>query len=154
MVFQNHFIPSGLKCLTDILYFCKIISGNSDEKMSKKSKHHYPREKQNNPSAAQPKDTSNLIATISSRGKRVIIGGIVAVIAGFIILAFADPEGRNFASHLAPFVILAGYATIGTGIILPDKKTDLPTEKVATVSNQTAGNNISTAANTSSNTIH
>ena len=135
------------------MYFCKIILSNSDEKMSKKSKHHYPRDKQNKPvTDFRAKDTSNLITAISSRGKRVILGGICMVIAGFIILAFADPEGRNFASHLAPFVIIAGYATIGIGIILPDKKPDLPTEKVATISNQIAGNN--TASNPPSNAIH
>ncbi|MBI2069397.1 MAG: hypothetical protein HYT79_02245 [Elusimicrobia bacterium] len=44
---------------------------------------------------------------------KIIAGGILTVAAGFIVLSRADPAGQNWASHLAPFLILGGYAAIG-----------------------------------------
>ncbi len=58
---------------------------------------------------------------ISKRGKKTIAAGIFIVIVGFFVLSFADPSGENFAAHLSPFLLIAGYATIGIGIILPEK---------------------------------
>lgn len=46
--------------------------------------------------------------------------GIGTLAAGFIVLSFADPLGRNWASVLAPFLILGGYGLVGLGIFLPD----------------------------------
>jgi len=63
---------------------------------------------------------------ISRRGWRVIFLGIVLVIVGFVILSFASPDAQNWAGKLSPFVILGGYATIGIGIVLPDKEEKLP----------------------------
>ena len=57
---------------------------------------------------------------VSKRGWKVIALGIGIVIAGFIVLSFTDPGGRNWASNLSPFLILGGYAVIGMGIVLPD----------------------------------
>ena len=59
---------------------------------------------------------------ISTTGKKVIAAGIVLLIAGFYILTKTDPMGQNWASTLSPFLILGGYAAIGIGIILPDRK--------------------------------
>jgi uncharacterized membrane protein len=59
---------------------------------------------------------------ISRRGWRVIFLGIALVIIGFVILSFASPDAQNWAGKLSPFVILGGYATIGVGIVLPDRE--------------------------------
>ncbi|MBI3296661.1 MAG: hypothetical protein HYZ75_00750 [Elusimicrobia bacterium] len=58
---------------------------------------------------------------ISSRGKKVIAGGMVLVAVGFMVLTKADPMGRNWAASLSPFLILGGYACVGWGIFLPEK---------------------------------
>lgn len=58
---------------------------------------------------------------ISSLGFRVIGAGAAFVVAGFVVLWFSDPLGRNWASHLSPFLIIGGYVTIGLGIIAPEK---------------------------------
>jgi len=60
--------------------------------------------------------------SISSKGKKVILIGIVILILGFFILTKTDPEGQNWASVLSPFLIVGGYITIAIGIILPDKQ--------------------------------
>jgi hypothetical protein len=59
---------------------------------------------------------------ISSRGKKVIALGIGILILGFYILTFTDSHGRNWASHLAPFLILGAYGIIALGIFLPDAR--------------------------------
>ncbi|MFN3966237.1 MAG: DUF350 domain-containing protein [Endomicrobiia bacterium] len=59
--------------------------------------------------------------SISSRGKKVILIGILVLILGFFILTKTDPEGQNWASILSPFLIVSGYILIAVGIILPDK---------------------------------
>jgi hypothetical protein len=58
---------------------------------------------------------------ISSLGFRVIGAGAFLVVAGFVVLWFSDPLGRNWASHLSPFLIVGGYVAIGLGIIAPEK---------------------------------
>jgi membrane-bound ClpP family serine protease len=60
--------------------------------------------------------------SISSKGKKVILIGIIILILGFFILTKTDPEGQNWASILSPFLIVGGYITIAIGIILPDKQ--------------------------------
>lgn len=60
---------------------------------------------------------------ISSLGFRVISAGAFLVVAGFVVLWFSDPLGRNLASHLSPFLIIGGYVAIGLGIITPEKTT-------------------------------
>ncbi|PKN01472.1 MAG: hypothetical protein CVU77_05075 [Elusimicrobia bacterium HGW-Elusimicrobia-1] len=57
---------------------------------------------------------------ISRIGKKTILAGAGALVAGFIILALADPSGQNTAARLAPFIIIGAYAAIGVGIVLPD----------------------------------
>ncbi len=57
---------------------------------------------------------------ITRRGKTIIVVGLAAILAGFIVLTRADPMGRNWASHISPFLILGGYALIGMGIFTPD----------------------------------
>lgn len=57
---------------------------------------------------------------ITPRGKKTIGGGIAVLIAGFIVLSFTDPEGRNWASTLAPILILGAYGIIAVGIFLPE----------------------------------
>jgi hypothetical protein len=43
------------------------------------------------------------------------------LLLGLILLVWTDPYGRNWASHLAPFVILGAYAVIFLGIFVPDR---------------------------------
>lgn len=57
---------------------------------------------------------------ISSRGKKVIGGGIVFIVLGFFLLSFTDPLGRNWASVVSPFLIIGGYVLVGWGIFIPD----------------------------------
>ncbi|MCG3205942.1 MAG: hypothetical protein KCHDKBKB_02666 [Elusimicrobia bacterium] len=57
---------------------------------------------------------------ISKRGWRVIGVGIGLLIMGYFVLSKADAMAQNWAGHIAPFLILGGYATIGWGIIIKD----------------------------------
>lgn len=56
---------------------------------------------------------------LSPRGKAVAAAGGASVLAGFIVLSFADPLGRNLASVVSPFLLIAGYAAIAFGLFLP-----------------------------------
>ncbi|MBI4052195.1 MAG: hypothetical protein HY400_06790 [Elusimicrobia bacterium] len=58
---------------------------------------------------------------ISRRGWKVIGFGIGTLLLGFFVLSKTDPMGQNWASRLAPFLILGGYGVIAIGIMLPDK---------------------------------
>ncbi|MFH2202345.1 MAG: hypothetical protein ABIJ96_04480 [Elusimicrobiota bacterium] len=67
---------------------------------------------------------------ISSAGRKTIVGGVALLIAGFIILTFTDPQGRNWASTLSPLLILGAYGVIAYGIFLPGKEpSSVPDEK-------------------------
>ncbi len=61
---------------------------------------------------------------VSKRGWKVIGTGVGIVLLGFFVLSLTDPEGRNWASNLSPFLILGGYGVIAWGIVLPDSPTD------------------------------
>jgi dipeptide/tripeptide permease len=78
-----------------------------------------PRRQQKELSPSQPK-TSLSAPAVSRRGKRVIGIGIAIVAIGFWILSYTDPAGQNWASKLSPAILVAGYALIGIGIMLPD----------------------------------
>jgi hypothetical protein len=58
-------------------------------------------------------------AAIPPRGKLAIGAGGASVVLGFVVLSFADPLGRNLASKVSPFLLLAGYAAIALGLFLP-----------------------------------
>lgn len=86
--------------------------------MSKK-KHKKRKDAEGGAPAAQ--DAEELEAEpLSRRGKRTIFWGILLLVAGFFLLTFTDPEGRNWASFLSPLLILGAYGVIATGIFLPD----------------------------------
>ena len=57
---------------------------------------------------------------ITKRGKRVIAAGIGLVVIGFWVLTYTDPAGQNWASTLSPFLLIAGYALVGIGIVVPE----------------------------------
>lgn len=57
---------------------------------------------------------------ISKTGKKIIFAGIIVLVLGFFILTKTDPEGRNWASVLSPFLIIGAYITIAIGIIFPE----------------------------------
>jgi len=59
---------------------------------------------------------------LSPVGKKIIFAGFIILAAGYFILSKTDPAGQNFASKLSPFMILGGYALIGVGIAIPEKK--------------------------------
>ena len=67
------------------------------------------------------KTSRSIFSVISARGWKTIAGGAAVAALGFIVLSFTDPAGRNWASNLCPFLILGGYAIMGTGILLPGK---------------------------------
>ena len=56
---------------------------------------------------------------LSSRGKRLAGAGGVLVIAGFVLLSFADALGRNPPALVSPFLLIGGYVVIGVGLFLP-----------------------------------
>ncbi|MEK7234160.1 MAG: hypothetical protein AAB268_10120 [Elusimicrobiota bacterium] len=56
---------------------------------------------------------------LSSQGKRLAWAGGALVIAGFVLLSFADAMGRNLPALISPFLLIAGYAAIGVGLFLP-----------------------------------
>lgn len=57
---------------------------------------------------------------ITPAGWKTIAGGVGLLLLGFATLSLTDPEGRNWASSLCPFLILGGYAVIALGIFLPE----------------------------------
>jgi hypothetical protein len=56
---------------------------------------------------------------LSSAGKRFAWAGGALVLAGFALLSFADPLGRNLPALISPFLLIGGYAAIGVGLFLP-----------------------------------
>lgn len=56
---------------------------------------------------------------LSSGGKRLIGTGGALVVAGFVLISFADPLGRNLPALVSPFLLIGGYAAIGVGLFLP-----------------------------------
>jgi len=66
------------------------------------------------------------LSGISRTGKKIILAGMGLLAVGYLVLTKTDPAGQNWASMLSPFLILGGYAVIGVGIIVPDKKLPLP----------------------------
>lgn len=56
---------------------------------------------------------------LSSQGKLLAGAGGALVVAGFVLLSFADPLGRNLPAAVSPFLLIAGYAAIGLGLFLP-----------------------------------
>jgi hypothetical protein len=90
--------------------------------MSKKNKQHQQqKQQQQKQQAAAPVEARGL----SSLGKKVILAGFVVLAAGYFILTKTDPAGQNLASKLSPFLILGGYALIGAGIAVPEKKQEI-----------------------------
>lgn len=58
---------------------------------------------------------------ISPQGKLIAGVGGALVIAGFVLLSFADSMGRNLPALISPFLLIGGYAAIGVGLFLPKK---------------------------------
>ena len=56
---------------------------------------------------------------LSSRGKLLAGAGGALVVAGFVLLSFADAPGRNLPALVSPFLLIGGYAAIGVGLFLP-----------------------------------
>ncbi|MBI2387756.1 MAG: hypothetical protein HYV14_17350 [Elusimicrobia bacterium] len=56
---------------------------------------------------------------LSPHGKLLAGAGGVLVIAGFVLLSFADAQGRNLPAMASPFLLIGGYAAIGVGLFLP-----------------------------------
>lgn len=86
--------------------------------MSKKNKH-----KPQGNSGSSSHDTASTAPKpplISKRGWKIIGAGAGVVALGYVVLCFTDPQGQNWASHLSPFLLIAGYAAIGYGIIAKD----------------------------------
>lgn len=54
-----------------------------------------------------------------SRGKTLVAVGGGLIVCGFVVLAFADPVGRNLAASVSPFLLIFGYAAVGLGLFLP-----------------------------------
>lgn len=56
---------------------------------------------------------------LSHRGKLIAGAGGALVVAGFVLLSFADALGRNLPALVSPFLLIGGYAAIGVGLFLP-----------------------------------
>ena len=61
-----------------------------------------------------------VVESISYRGWKVIAFGVGILVLGFIVLSRTDPMGKNWASHMAPFLILGAYGVIGYGVFVPE----------------------------------
>lgn len=55
---------------------------------------------------------------ISKRGWKLVGTGVGVLVLGYIVLSLTDPSGQNWASHLSPFLLIAGYTLIGVGIVI------------------------------------
>lgn len=64
--------------------------------------------------------------SLNPRGKALAAAGGVLVVLGFIVLSRADALARNWAGHLAPFLVLGGYAVLGLGLFLPPPEPPVP----------------------------
>ena len=51
--------------------------------------------------------------------KKTLFSGTGIAAAGFAVLTWTDPQGQNWASTLAPFLLVLGYTLMGVGLILP-----------------------------------
>jgi uncharacterized membrane protein len=60
-----------------------------------------------------------LSESLPLRGKAVAAAGSLAALLGLAVLSRADAAGGNWAATASPLLILAGYAAIGIGLILP-----------------------------------
>ena len=69
---------------------------------------------------AAPLEAGENTEEISARGWILIVVGAFIVASGFVVLSMTDPMGRNWASHLSPFLILGGYGLVALGIFLPE----------------------------------
>jgi len=70
--------------------------------------------------AAQRPAASTSSPLFSRRGKKLMAIGGLLVVLGFGVLTATDPAGRNWASHLSPFLLVLGYTLIGFGIVRGD----------------------------------
>jgi hypothetical protein len=66
-----------------------------------------------------PKSDSPRLPIVTRRGWRFIGAGAGVATAGYLLLFLADPAGKNWASAVSPAIIIAGYAIIGIGTVLP-----------------------------------
>lgn len=55
-------------------------------------------------------------AQFSPLAKKWIWMGIGFVLLGFFLVTHTDPAGANWASHVAPLLLVGGYAAIGIGL--------------------------------------
>ena len=69
--------------------------------------------KKDHPAAPLPTEA------LSPQGKLIAWAGGALVIAGFVVLTFADSMGRNLPAKISPFLLIAGYTAIGVGLFLP-----------------------------------
>ena len=76
-----------------------------------------------------PQSPPETAEEITGRGRRAIACGIATLAAGFLVLSQSDPMGQNWASRLAPFLILGGYTIIGLGIFLPESGSEKTIER-------------------------
>ena len=70
---------------------------------------------------------------LSPQGKRIAGAGGILVVAGFILLSFADSMGRNYPALISPFLLIAGYTAIGVGLFLPPPpppESDIPKKTI------------------------
>ena len=56
---------------------------------------------------------------VSSRGQKIAWAGGALVVAGFVLLSFADVRGRNLPSVISPFLLVGGYTAIAAGLFFP-----------------------------------
>lgn len=55
---------------------------------------------------------------ISKLGRKIILISIFTLVLGFFLLKFTNPEGNNWASRVAPIVIILSYIFIAVGIMI------------------------------------
>jgi|GEM_PF-3322715 predicted RND superfamily exporter protein len=54
---------------------------------------------------------------ISKTGWKIIIFSVITLAIGFLLIIFTNPEGTNWASIVAPLIIVISYIFIIIGIL-------------------------------------
>lgn len=79
--------------------------------------------------AKQKGASSSIEPVLPASARKLVWTGVALVFSGFVVLSLTDPLGRNWASHLSPFLILGGYVVIGVGLMRSDPPPPGPSEK-------------------------
>lgn len=79
------------------------------------------RVKKNKRPAQAPPPVESSKPLMGPLSKKLMLGGLVVLVVGYVILSMADSRAENWAGLLSPFVILGGYGLIGAAFYLRER---------------------------------